>query len=867
MQIILACLLSLTLCFSTSLYADDRESEIKILQKGVKFSLIAEHPDLVTPTGVDVDEQGRIWVVASHTHFPPDDYSGPKFDEILIFDQGKRSVFYNHTHHTMDLELGPDGWVYLAERSRVLRIKDRDGDGEADLVEDLITLKTEADYPHNGLAGLTWDLNGDLIFCLGENYSKPWTMTSTDQKQLQGSSEGGVFRIKPDGTGLKRIARGLWNPFGISVRKNGEFFAVDNDPGERPPCRLLQIVQDGDYGFQRIYGSEAHHPFVCWNGELRGTLPMVHPVGEAPCGMVSFRQGLLSPSWGDHHVCFYHLKQNGAGYTAKPVYLVRGSRYFRPACITDNPYEKNGSVHTWYLTDWVDGRYNVHGYGRLWKLEIDTEKADWIGPSDIEPPNEKMQLSHQIRSSKKEFPLDQLLDYSLDQDPYLAQAALSSLTKLATNWTTTDFETQSVEKQVQFVLALKNSYIQSPDSIDQKKWIPFLLSQNNHVIKQETLRWISDAQLIEYFDDVNKILDQPDLVYELFEAAIATWNTLDGKPESGLRNEKLLLEQIQNPHSSPKIRTYALRLLPAQIKVAKVEKQLAQVNFPKGLTLKLLEELIQVGDLELSLEAVRTLSGNPALGEKILSSIAMNHDQPVPVRAEAIAGLAATAENHVDDLLKLATDENREIREEALRSLRSTSLTEDQKKQISTISNQFPESSDLAEVILNPELLTKNRPSFEDLAGWEQQLASVPGEADIQTGKRLFHHAKIASCSVCHRNQGRGNTVGPDLSSVHTRNDKNWLLKSILQPSLEMSPEFRPSMILLKDGRTFTGIRLQSYTKEAIRDNKGLKRVFDRSDIELIKDLDQSFMPNGVAHLMTDRELRDLVGFLNSKNK
>ena len=47
----------------------------------------------------------------------------------------------------MDLELGPDGWVYLAERDRILRIRDSDGDGKADVEENIAVLKTEAASP------------------------------------------------------------------------------------------------------------------------------------------------------------------------------------------------------------------------------------------------------------------------------------------------------------------------------------------------------------------------------------------------------------------------------------------------------------------------------------------------------------------------------------------------------------------------------------------------------------------------------------------------------------------------------------------------------------------------------------------------
>jgi len=138
----------------------------------------------------------------------------------------------------------------------------------------------KSDYPHNGLEGLAWHPNGDLVFAIGENFAKPWTLTGTDGVTVKGAGKGGIFRCTAAGKNLRRIAVGFWNPFGICVRADGEIFAAENDPGERPPCRLLHIVEGGDYGYERSYGSEAHHPFVSWNGELRGTLPMIHRPGS-----------------------------------------------------------------------------------------------------------------------------------------------------------------------------------------------------------------------------------------------------------------------------------------------------------------------------------------------------------------------------------------------------------------------------------------------------------------------------------------------------------------------------------------------------------------------------------------------------------
>ena len=374
--------------------AIDVSPQTEIVAAGVRLTVVAEHPAVMTPTGIDVDESGNLWVVCSHTHFRPDDYEGPEHDEVVIITpNGSRRVFYNRTDATMDLELGDDGWVYLAERDRILRIRDPDGDGVADQEEVLAELQTEADYPHNGLSGLAWHPSGDLVFALGENYWQSWTLTSTSGEAVEGTGEGGIFRCRPDGTSLRRIAKGFWNPFGICVRADGTMFAAENDPGARPPCRLLHIVEGGDYGYQRLYGNAPVHPFVCWNGELRGTLPMLHSLGEAPCGIAPLACGLVVPSWTDHRIDFYPLRQHGASFQTERVTLVQGGRHFRPTCITQ------AAPTVFYLTDWVYGSYNLHGYGRVWKLEVDPKVADWLGPLELPAATREAVMAESLRAA------------------------------------------------------------------------------------------------------------------------------------------------------------------------------------------------------------------------------------------------------------------------------------------------------------------------------------------------------------------------------------------------------------------------------------------------------------------------------------
>ncbi|MGY8654162.1 MAG: PVC-type heme-binding CxxCH protein [Verrucomicrobiia bacterium] len=834
------------------------DPQVIAAQQGVSISLVAEHPTLATPTGIDVDEQGRVWLVSCHTHVPPKDYAGPKFDEILIFDKkGNRSVFYNATHHTMDLELGENGWVYLAERDRIFRIKDSDGDGKGDVEENLVVMTSEETYPHNGLSGLGWHPNGDLYFALGENFAKPWSLKGTDEATLSGNDKGGVFHCGPDGTKLHRMARGMWNPFGLCVRSDGEVFVTDNDPGERPPCRLLHVVEGGDYGYRRIYGGEAHHPFVCWNGELRGSLPMTQPTGEAPCGVVPLGRGLLVPSWSDHRIDFFPLNAKGASFSAERITLVQGGRFFRPTCIAaDKSLPANSRTRTWYLTDWVDGRYPVHGYGRLWRLDVDLDKASWVGPLDLLPPNKAALLAKRLRDKGATFELAETLSLSRNDDPFIANAALLRLSWQAAAWKPNDLRQWTDVDRISGVLALKLA------KAPPEQWVAQLLADPNPHVQFETLRWISDQRLTSFLPNVETFLKRSDLDFQLFESAIATKNTLSGKPEKGVRDTELLLARVQDKANSPRLRAFALRLLPGKASRAATSASGSVLKFPKQLSLEAFQELLAVNDPQLTLETVRALAGDPALGRTMLIDIASDTTRPAILRAEAIAGLAGIAGPQLDLLIEFTGNDSQAIREEALRALRNQNLSKSHLATLRLNTNRFPNSRASFNALLNPASLAEGRPSPEDINAWSQRLTNVPGRPDPENGRRIFHHSSVALCARCHRHSGRGNIVGPDLSAVSARNARRWLLESTLQPNREIAPEYLPRAVTLNDGTVATGIRLRSWTREQLRDANGHTLTFDTKDVASIQELTTSFMPAGLVHSLTDRELRDLIAFL-----
>ena len=179
--------------------------------------------------------------------------------------------------------------------------------------------------------------------------------------------------------------------------------AVDNDPDSRPPCRLLDVVPGGDYGFRFRYGRSGLHPFVAWNGELPGTLPMASATGEAPAGLVAYesdnlpaeyRGELLATSWGDHRIDRFTLSNHGATVWAKMTPLVTGDDDFRPVSIAVAP---DGSL---FVSDWVDNSYSVHGKGRIWHIHAVANKhSDPI----VAPVADDRNTVHSLRREIREY--------------------------------------------------------------------------------------------------------------------------------------------------------------------------------------------------------------------------------------------------------------------------------------------------------------------------------------------------------------------------------------------------------------------------------------------------------------------------------
>jgi quinoprotein glucose dehydrogenase len=129
-------------------------------------------------------------------------------------------------------------------------------------------------------------------------------------------------------------------------------------------------------------------------------------------------------------------------------------------------------------------------------------------------------------------------------------------------------------------------------------------------------------------------------------------------------------------------------------------------------------------------------------------------------------------------------------------------------------------------------------------------------------GRRIFIERADVSCVRCHKVNGEGGEVGPDLAGIINRHPREYLLESVLFPNKAIAQGFEGVLLTLKDGRVYAGI-IKSEKSDELELNSpedGLVTV-KRADIKS-RDKGLSAMPEGMTNILSRTDLRNLVEFL-----
>jgi putative membrane-bound dehydrogenase-like protein len=148
-----------------------------------------------------------------------------------------------------------------------------------------------------------------------------------------------------------------------------------------------------------------------------------------------------------------------------------------------------------------------------------------------------------------------------------------------------------------------------------------------------------------------------------------------------------------------------------------------------------------------------------------------------------------------------------------------------------------------------------------------KQAALISIKAELESNSaatRSIRHGRTVyerTCGQCHTLYGDGGKLGPDITGSQRQNF-DYLMENVLDPSAVVSPDFRVTQIEMKDGRVLSGLVRP-------RDNSTLALVTPtetaillKSDIAEQKSTPQSIMPEGQLESLSKEDRVALLHYL-----
>ena len=186
--------------------------------------------------------------------------------------------------------------------------------------------------------------------------------------------------------------------------------------------------------------------------------------------------------------------------------------------------------------------------------------------------------------------------------------------------------------------------------------------------------------------------------------------------------------------------------------------------------------------------------------------------------------------------------------------------------QVNEALNKFADDAAFAKLrsdVLRGGLLLSLEPSQVD-----KIRAEVSKKGNPLKGKELYLNTKLLACATCHRMEGVGGQVGPDLTRLWDTMTVEKVLESIVDPSKEIKEGFQTYRLVTTDSKVFTGLKVKEDTKEVvIRDANGRDNRVAKDEVDSLTPSKMSLMPDNVVSQISYDQFIDLLAFLKSKKE
>ena len=371
--------LAATLLFAAALPAADPPPDPTFPKcpPGWKVELVAGVPKIKHPSVVCCAPDGRLFVGEDPMDMGND--SKKPTDRILCFHPGGRvTVFAENLHAVFGLAY-IDGKLFVHHVPKFSVFTDDDGVGKDR--RDLIDCTNPDPAPgFNDHIPSNMRLGMDGYFYVSTGDKGLYGAKGTDGRtaQIEG---GGVFRVRPDGTGLEVYCTGTRNHLDVAMNAEDELFTYDNtDDGQGWWTRFTHMVDGGFYGYPHDY--RPRRPYTLWC--------MTDYGGGSPTGAIAYNEDALPTEyhgnlflceWGRKQLLRLVVERDGGTYKVvkREDFLTAGTGEFRPVGIAVAP-----DGMSLYVTDWNFGGWKQDvPAGRLFKVSyvggpsLAKPKPDW----------------------------------------------------------------------------------------------------------------------------------------------------------------------------------------------------------------------------------------------------------------------------------------------------------------------------------------------------------------------------------------------------------------------------------------------------------------------------------------------------------
>ena len=140
------------------------------------------------------------------------------------------------------------------------------------------------------------------------------------------------------------------------------------------------------------------------------------------------------------------------------------------------------------------------------------------------------------------------------------------------------------------------------------------------------------------------------------------------------------------------------------------------------------------------------------------------------------------------------------------------------------------------------------------------------GQGGRSPGRAHLHRADLG-CLKCHAISKAGGNIGPDLGPVGGASPLDYIVTSILDPSLAIKEEYITKVIATNSGLVVTGIQVERNKNNVVlKDATGKIHKIALSDIDT-EENGKSLMPEGITRFLTHGEQLDLIRFVSELGK